>query len=64
MTKLFLVLMGLGITVLVGAFVFAAFTIQAGHLVGLRPASTTVETRELFSPYVEPRRKRDGKKAD
>jgi hypothetical protein len=64
MTKFFLALIGIAVTALVGAFVFAAFTIQAGHLVGFRPASTTVETRALFTPYVEPRRKRDGKKAD
>ena len=67
MTKFFLALIGIAVTALVGAFVFAAFTIQAGHLVALRPASTTVATREtsVFLPrYVEPRRKRDGEKAN
>jgi hypothetical protein len=64
MTKLFLVLIGLAVTVLIGAFVFAVVTIQAGHLVGFRPASTTVETRALFTPYIEPRKKRNVKKAD
>jgi hypothetical protein len=64
MTKLFLALIGIAVAALVGAFVFAAFTMQASHLVGLKPASSTVETRALFTPYVEPSRKRDGKKAD
>ena len=63
MTKFFLALIGMAVAALVGTFVFAAFTIQAGHLVALKPASTTVETPELFTRYVEPRRKRDGKKA-
>ena len=64
MTKFFLALIGMAVAALVGTFVFAAFTIQAGHLVALKPASTTVETRALFTPYVEPRRKRDSKRAD
>jgi hypothetical protein len=58
MTKFFLALT-IAITTLVGAFVFAAFTIQATRLVALRPASTTVATREtpVFLPrYVEPRK--------
>jgi hypothetical protein len=67
MTKFFLALIAIAITTLVGAFVFAAFTIQAARLVALGPASTTVATREtpVFLPrYVEPRRKRDGEKAN
>jgi len=67
MIKFFLALMGMAVAALVVAFVFAAFTIQAGHLAALRPASTTVATREtsVFLPrYVEPGRKQDGEKAN
>jgi hypothetical protein len=53
MIKFFIALIGMAVAALVGTFVFAAFTIQAGHLVALKPASTTVETPELFTRYVQ-----------
>jgi hypothetical protein len=45
MIKFFLALLGLAAVTLVGTFVLAGLTMQAGQLVALRPVSTSVEIR-------------------
>jgi hypothetical protein len=45
MIKFFLALVGIATATLVGTFVLAGLTIQAGQLVALRPVSTSVEIR-------------------
>jgi hypothetical protein len=63
MTKFFLALIGISVATLVGTFVFAAFALQATHLL----APTTVAMRVTptsITRDVETRRERDRKKTN
>jgi hypothetical protein len=63
MAKFFLALIGISVATLVGTFVFAAFALQATHLL----ASTTVAMRvtpTFIVRDVETRREQDRKKTN
>ncbi len=62
MAKFFLALIGISVATLVGTFVFAAFALQATHL--LAPTVAMRVTPTFIMRDVETRRERDRKKTN